>query len=458
MAWTEDLLANHAALSELDVRFRDYAMATPKCLDLEYLVGFGFREPEVLYYTGMLHPWPFFAGPEALAEVERVTMGLSRLHRLIPERIFGGDPERIAEYYGLDPLYTELLLEPPNGVDSALGRADLVWSDQGFKCLEFNFGSRLGGGESRFRSERYQRVPELREFFEREGLPWTAQKNTTREIFAHFLDQALALGLGREGYLNFALLLDEKLQFGLAERFRAEFDATIRDRGLPIGGRLHLCRIPDLYEREGSLFHGAERIHGLMEMTIKETHPAAYPLAAAGELVLFNGPIHAILAGKQNLALLSENQDSERFTPAEREMLRAHLPWARVVTRREVRFDGKDWDLPTLLVERRGDLVLKSCRSLGGRDVAVGRACTDAEWLAAIDTALSGDLWIVQEFVRSRGYLALSDAGVEPHDLIWGPFALGNRFGGTFMRLQPARIGGPINVKRAGSAASLFEA
>ncbi len=457
MVWTEELLANHRALSETDVRFREYAMATPKCLDLDYLMGFGFREEAVLYYTGILHPWPFFAGPAALAEVERVTMGLSRLHRLIPERIFGGDPERVARHYGLDPLFAEMLLEPPNGLDSALGRADLVWSDRGFQCLEFNFGARIGGGESRFRAERYERVPELRAFFEREGLPFSAQKNTTREIFAHFLDEALKLGLGREGYLNLAFLLHQELEFGLAERFRGEYDAALKGSGLPLGGRLYLSLVKDLHERNDALWSGDQRIHGLIEMTPKGTHPSAFPLASAGELVLFNGPIFAILAGKNNLALLSEHQESERFTTEERELLRAHLPWTRMVERSEVRFDGRDWDLPTLLAERRGDLVLKGCHSLGGQEVVVGRVTTDAEWSAAIETALSDDPWIVQEFVQSRGYLALSDQGVEPHDLIWGPFALGNRFGGTFLRLQPTRIGGPVNVKRAGSAASLFE-
>jgi hypothetical protein len=457
MAWTEELLANHRALSETDIRFRDYAMATPKCLDLDYLVGFGFREPEVLYYTGQIHPWPFFAGPEALAEVERVTMGISRLHRLIPERIFGGDPERIAEHYRLKPLFAAQLLEPASGLDSALGRADFVWSERGFQCLELNFGALIGGGESRFRTERYERVPELREFFEREGLPWTAQKNTMREIFSHFLDQAVKLGLGSEGYLNVALLLPENLEFGLAKRFRGEYVAALKESALPVGGRLYPCLIDDLEERHGALYCGDRRIHGLLE-TIAGAHPAAYPMARAGELVLFNGPIQAILSGKNNLALLSENQESERFTPEERALLRAHLPWTRIVERRQVRFDGKDWDLPALLIERRGDLVLKACHSLGGKDVVVGHACSDAEWQGAIETALSGAPWIVQEFVRSRGYLALSDAGVEPHDLIWGPFAFGNdRFGGTFLRLQPTRIGGPVNVKRAGSAASLYE-
>jgi len=233
---------------------------------------------------------------------------------------------------------------------------------------------------------------------------------------------------------------------------------ALKESGLPVGGQLYLCLLNDLEERHGALYCGDRRIHGMLEMTDQDTHPAAYPLAAAGELVLFNGPIFAILSGKNNLALLSENQESERFSPEERQLLRDHMPWTRLVERREVHFDGKDWDLPTLLVERRGDLVLKACHSLGGKDVAVGWVCTDAEWQAAINTALSGQPWIVQEFVRSRGYLALSDAGVEPHDLIWGPFAVGTeRFGGTFMRLQPSRVGGPVNVKRAGSAASLFE-
>ncbi len=457
MAWTDKLLANHTELSPVDVRFRDYAMANPRCLDLDYLMSCGFKEPAVLYYTGLLHPWPSFAGPETLAEIERVTMGLSRLHRLIPERIFDNDPERIAAHYDLDPLFAELLLEPPNGLDSALGRADLVWSDQGFKCLEFNFGARIGGGESRFRAERYERVPELRAFFEREGIPWTAQRNTTREIFHHFLDEAARLGLGGEGYLNLSMLLVQRLEHGLGELFQSEFEAALVEREVPTSGRLHLNLIEDLYEQDGALHADGRRIHGLLEMTPKWTHPAAYPLAAAGELVLFNGPIRSILAGKNNLALLSENQESERFAPEERELLRRHLPWTRLVARREVHFDGRDWDLLELLAERREDLVLKSCRSLGGQDVVVGRVSTEERWKEAIDTALEKGLWIVQEYVPSRGFLALSPTGVEPHDLIWGPFALGGRFGGTFLRLQPARVGGPVNVKQGGSAASLFE-
>jgi hypothetical protein len=299
-------------------------------------------------------------------------------------------------------------------------------------------------------------VPEFQEFMAREGLAW-AHRDTVREMYAHFFDEALRLGLGREGTLNLGLLIDQPLLFGLDERFARDFDAALRDSGLPLSGRLHVCWLHQLREQDGALRFGDFRLHGLVEMTVRGTHPAAYPLAAAGELVLFNGPIHAILAGKQNLALLSEHQDSERFFPEERELLAAHLPWTRVVERKDVRFDGRDWDLPTLLSERRGDLVLKSCRSLGGKDVAIGRASTDAEWRAAIDTALSGDLLIVQEFIASRGYLALSDLGVERHDLIWGPFAFGNRFGGNFMRLQPTRVGGAINASRTGSASGMYD-
>ncbi len=52
MAWTDELLANHAALSDVDVRFREYAMASPKCMDFDYLTGFGFLTTEARYFTG----------------------------------------------------------------------------------------------------------------------------------------------------------------------------------------------------------------------------------------------------------------------------------------------------------------------------------------------------------------------------------------------------------------------
>ncbi len=456
MAWTDELRTNHSDLSEVDVRFREFALANPKCCDLPYLRGFGFEEPESIFYTGGLHPWPFFVGSKARAELERVTMELSRLHRLIPERIFDNDPERIAEYYDLDPLFAELLIEPPNGLDSALSRADLVWGEEGLQCLEFNFGSRLGGTEAGYRTEMYQQVPELREFFAREGIAW-ANLDPVREMYAHFFEEALRLGLGREGTLNLALLVDWDVLFGMDERFRVEYDAAIRDSLLPLSGRLYVCRTHELREVGGVLRLDDLRIHGLVEMTVQGTHPAAYPLAAAGELVLFNGPIHSILAGKQNLALLSEHQESDRFTPEERALLRAHLPWTRMVERTEVELDGKSWDMAELLVERQADLVLKSSRSIGGKDVAIGRSCSPEEWRATIEKAFASGLWIAQRFVESKRYLALSDRGVEPHDLIWGPFAFGKRFGGNFLRLQPSRVGGAINVSQLGSASSMYE-
>ncbi len=457
MTWTEDLIANHRELSEVDIRFRDYAMATPNCRNIDYLLDFGFVRDECLYYTGGLHPWPFFAGREVRAALERVTMGLSRLHRLIPERIFGNDPERIAAHYGLDPLFTELLIEPPNGLNTALGRADFVWTEDGLQCLEFNFGSRLGGTESLYRTKQYRQIPEWRQFFEREGLAW-AQVDTTGELFRHFFAEALRLGLGRDGSLNFALLISEEFLFGMGESLAREYADALRDSGLPLSGQLFVCWFQDLHGDGDALRCRGERIHGVLEMTMQGTHPALYPLASAGELVLFNGPIHSIIAGKNNLALLSENQESDCFTPEEQELIRAHLPWTRVVSRREVLFEGREWDLPTLLVERRNDLVLKSCRSLGGKDVAIGRVSTDEEWQAAIASALSGELWIAQKFASSKSYLALSrDGEMEPHEVIWGPFAFGERFAGTFLRLQPSRIGGAVNASRSALVASLYE-
>src|SRR6185295_8393790 len=160
VAWTEELLRNHRALSEVDIRFRDEAMRTPALMNRAYFESFGFEGEEVHYWIGRLHGWPTFVGPEFRDEMARVTEGLSRLLRLVPERIFDNDPERIAAFYRIEPYVVRLVLTPED-LALAIARADMILTEDGLRCLEYNFGSNLGGSESHSRLLFYRRVPEI---------------------------------------------------------------------------------------------------------------------------------------------------------------------------------------------------------------------------------------------------------------------------------------------------------
>jgi hypothetical protein len=91
--------------------------------------------------------------------------------------------------------------------------------------------------------------------------------------------------------------------------------------------------------------------------------------------------------------------------------------------------------------------VLKKAGGHGGSGVVLGRFAAPERWREALATALREGDWVVQETLESLPYLYQSgDYGCSIHDVIWGPFVFGNRYGGVVLRMQPAAAGGPVNL------------
>jgi hypothetical protein len=126
------------------------------------------------------------------------------------------------------------------------------------------------------------------------------------------------------------------------------------------------------------------------------------------------------MSEKRNLALVSEQGDSDEFTAAEREVIRRHIPWTRRVRPVRTTWRGRPFRLPEDLVARREELVLKKASSVGGRYVHVGRFRSGDEWAKVIARALHDGDWIVQDclenvpycFQRGEAGAARADHGV----------------------------------------------
>jgi hypothetical protein len=64
----------------------------------------------------------------------------------------------------------------------------------------------------------------------------------------------------------------------------------------------------------------------------------------------------------------------------------------------------------------------------------------------------------VQEIAESLPYLYQSgDYGCSIHDMVWGPFVFGERYGGVVLRMQPAAAGGPVNLNLSASEGIVLE-
>ena len=138
--------------------------------------------------------------------------------------------------------------------------------------------------------------------------------------------------------------------------------------------------------------------------------------------------ITADLDQKSIFEVLTDPVLVQRFlTVEERQVMRRHVLWTRVVSdRRSVSPNGEAIDLLEYARRERESLVLKPNRAYGGDGVMVGPAIAQGEWESAIDRALADeDRWVLQQVAQIplKSFQVLDDHGrlrVEPFFVVMG--------------------------------------
>jgi amino acid adenylation domain-containing protein len=413
-----------------------------------------------------LQPWPALVDRARVAEMKRVSTGIAALIRSLPRRVFGNDPERLRDFYGLAGAdLARLMVQHPDGLAATIGRGDFLDSAEGLKCLEFNMLSALGGWEAPLWAEAYLRVPVFARFLREERLR-VACRDTVALLLAHAVAEARELGTA-DGEINVALVTPEHtashghhLESWLAGRY-AE---ALRREAPGASGTLVILPYAGLRERAGALWAGERRIHAAVELHEEGTAAQALRCFRAGTLKLFNAPIRVALTDKRNLALLSELAErGDLLNPAERELAARHVPWTRRLTADSAVRRGAEVWLPEMVLAEREELVIKKARAGRGSAVHLGAATPEALWSERVERALAEGDWIVQERVEPLPAIHQhGERGAGPHDVVWGLFALGDRYGGGFLSLahreaRTQREGGVINVMRGATVGVIFE-
>jgi len=160
---------------------------------------------------------------------------------------------------------------------------------------------------------------------------------------------------------------------------------------------------------------------------------------------------------KSLFELLSNPEYDRYFTPAQRRVSRAFVPWTRLVRERQTADpDGQEQDLPAYIRNHRATLVLKPNRAYGGQDVVIGVDVTEAAWNDAMGQALAHpDTWVVQQ-MTPLPQASFPDPK-ELQDLVDEFVTVGfiaTPGGIAFVgRSSPQRI---VNISRGGSLVPIF--
>lgn len=349
-------------------------------------------------YRGRFLPCPVFLEPGERAQLARDMLLVHDLLAALPDRLFDGDRVAFGRALGLTDASLRLVRRAQPGPPTALARADLYRSGDGFRLLELNITSALGGFENADINRAMLTHPALDSYVADRDLAYHDTFGSIADTLRFELGDrvdgrrpVVALADWPESYKTYAPRLG--VMAGL-------FDGLGVD-AIP-------CHVGQFTETNGVLtVHGRAvdavyRFFLLEEILTPADLALVEPVMAAaerGSVVLFSRIDAELYGNKGALAMLSDERNAHLFDATERECLTRFLPWTRYVRAKSTTTDGEPVDLIAYAREHQQDLILKPILLHGGAGIVAGWRVDVDEWAAHVAAAKDG-AWVLQCRVR----------------------------------------------------------
>ncbi|MBP2705471.1 hypothetical protein JOL79_16795 [Microbispora sp. RL4-1S] len=383
-------------------------------------------------YRGRFLPAPVFISAAERAGLAADLRTVYDLLNELPDRLFGGEIEGLARAVGMNDVQTSIVrraaaLDAPR---VPLARSDLYRDETGFKLLELNITSALGGFENAEINRTMLRHPALASFADRHGLGYVDSlvqiATSLRAECGPFLTgdrPVLALADWPESFLTY----EPRLHVWARVLEEQGFEA------IP-------CHVGQITERGGDLYVKDRRIdviyrYFLVEEIFSDDDAALVePLLRAteqGRVGMFSRLDAELYGNKGALALLSDERYRSTFSPRELDCVDRFLPWTRKVTPA----------LESRALAEQHDLILKPTLLHGGNGIVPGWEVSAAEWETRVREAMNGP-YVVQRRIRpaAEPFPDPDGAGVNDLYLNWGVFLTspeicgGDGYGGCIVR------------------------
>jgi hypothetical protein len=395
-------------------------------------------ESEMLnvYYNGRYLSRPLFLG---YAEREQLHADLVNLRSALvslPARLYGGDLAAFARAMGASELQVSAIMRSRGAEVTRQIRADLYIDATGFRLLELNMGSALGGMDNADMSRGLLEHPVLAEFAAAHGLEYP---DTMADQVSNYYAET---GLPAQSRPMVACT-DWPSSFTTLEPYMRHYNARVQKLGLDE----HPCHIGQLEVRDGGVWLRdrkvdiIDRLFMLEDLLESPEAPALMdPIldaAARGEVKIYTPMDSGIFASKGALAMLSDEANRHLFSPGELASLDRLLPWTRMVRRGPVTLeDGRRVDLLEYAVSHQDDLALKPTLLHGGQGVLLGwRADTSAAlWEERVRAALDGPYVIQRRIKPVPEFFPAESGDPTPWIVCWGAFTTASGYAGIFAR------------------------
>jgi len=462
---SEEILQAQQQLSRVNTDFLEFVQKNPEALKR------GSYNDIINFPVGPRNkqPWPTFINRQVKKQFQEASAGVFHLIRQIPGRIFDNNPQKLSAYFGYPAELIYLQLEGAKGghMENLIGRADFIFSAAGLKCCEYNISAGTSPERSLLEAV-YLHNPIIEAFLHQYQVK-TYNKNLFAALTRHLFTSARKkFPPAQHPEINIAVILpgykkrSENDKDTAEEHFKRAYQEILSQQDLPCCGTVIFADLPHLKVDKNCIYYDGKRIHILLELYHGQVPIQVFNAALSGNAIIYNGPITILLSNKLNLALLSAHEDSDIFTPGERKIIKAHIPWTRRIVPGKVTFAGKTFDWEDFLRSQRMKLVIKPARELGGIGVAIGKYTPPDQWEATVQQALRDETrnWIAQEYMETLPHLyQYGEEGYIEHEVVWGLFIFGREYAGGFLRIIPKteNIKGIINASQGAQETVFFE-
>ena len=398
---------------------------------------------------------PFFLSPEDEDRVRTVAETIAELAERVTTAALADD-HLFAQFHLRDEEERLARMTGGYGRASTASRLDAFLLPESLKFAEYNGESPAGAGYAETLGEIFSELPLTAAFsrsYDLHGYPLSAK--LLDALVMAYIDWggtskkpqiAIVDWEGVPTWSEFEILQDRFERMGVPTLVAGPHDLEFDGRTLTAHGK----KIDLVYRRVL-----------INDIVAKPAECAPLVKAyAANAVCVANNFRCKIPHVKAFFAVLTDERNGALFSHQEREIVRQHVPWTRVVADVKTARYGETVDLLAFIRRERNNLVLKPSDEYGGSGVTLGWETDENAWDAAIGRALSASngAWIVQERIPVRREIfpyITDERQVHFRDMLvdFAPYLFRGKVSGFLTRLSAT---GLANVTSGGGQVPAF--
>jgi hypothetical protein len=443
----------HDAVSRYHALLRDEALAEASRVMLDE----GLEQSKLIFGGRRLSPYlrPHFVAESDFTRIVRVCETVWSAIQKIKDAAI--DDPSIIDDLGVTEIERELInIDPGYKAVSPTARLDSFLTDTAYSFVELNGESPAGIAYVDAAYEIFSRLPVMQRFGETYNVKPLYGRRYMLEVLLDSYEEFL--GRTPDSVPQIAIVdlkgLPTQKEFELFKEF-------FESQGYP-----SLICSPDELEFDGNTLRVGEfkidivykRLLVNEYLPIVREFPALLDAYRAGAICMVNSFRSKLIHKKALFAVLTDEARAGLFSNEEREAIRAHVPWTRMVKSGSSDYFGKHIELLDFIRTNRNKLVLKPNDDYGGHGITIGWNSDEAAWDAALESALADGDYLAQERVPTAREIfpAITDDGaIEFSEQLvdLDPLLFNGKVRSAFTRLSSTEL---ANVSSGGGMVPTF--